>query len=74
MIVTLRNSKMAEGGTVELDGLVKDKWTEKTIDFTADGGLKKRLKVDELIFSLPKGAAGAELLIDDVLLYEPGAK
>jgi hypothetical protein len=56
---------------VELKSLTKDKWAEATVDFT-DAMPKKPSKgdrADELHFLLPKGA---ELLIDDVLLYEPG--
>jgi inosine-uridine nucleoside N-ribohydrolase len=56
---------------VELKSLTKDKWAEATVDFT-DAKPKKPSKgdrADELHFLLPKGA---ELLIDDVLLYEPG--
>lgn len=57
---------------VELKELITGKWAEATVDFTsASKGSKPRAgdKVDEIHFLLPKGP---ELLIDDVLLYEPG--
>src|SRR5262249_35717288 len=49
----------------ELKDLKTGAWAETTADFTAKSGER----VDEIHFLLPKGA---ELLIDDVLLYEPG--
>lgn len=68
--VALVNRTQKETCPVELKGLTKEKWAEATVDFTADGKLKKGQKVDEIHFLLPKGA---ELLIDDLLLYEPGS-
>jgi hypothetical protein len=50
---------------VELTGLKPSAWAEATADF---GRTRKGDKVDEVRFLLPKGA---ELLVDDVLLYEP---
>jgi inosine-uridine nucleoside N-ribohydrolase len=58
---------------VELKGLKAGRWEEATADFTAARPGKPRPgdRVDEVQFLLPRGA---ELLLDDVLLYEPGAK
>jgi purine nucleosidase len=55
---------------VELKGLTKDDWAEATVDFGA-AATKPRAgdKAHEIHFLLPRDA---ELLIDDVLLYEPG--
>jgi inosine-uridine nucleoside N-ribohydrolase len=54
-------------------GLQTDRWAEATVDFDDAEGAKLRAgdKVSLLGFALPKGA---ELLIDDVLLYESGEK
>ena len=48
----------------------KDTWTETTIDF-GPGNLRPGAQVDELRFLLPRGA---EMLVDDVLLFEPGVE
>jgi inosine-uridine nucleoside N-ribohydrolase len=64
---------------VELKDLKTGEWAEATADFTADskrgdgraGKPQAGDRVDEVQFLLPKGA---ELLVDDVLLYEPGGK
>ncbi len=56
--------------TASLKKLTSGAWAETTVDFV-DGKPQARDKVDEIQFLLPKGA---ELLIDDVLLYEPGEK
>jgi inosine-uridine nucleoside N-ribohydrolase len=64
---------------VELKGLKTAQWSDTTADFTADskrgdgrpGKPRAGDRVDEIHFLLPKGA---ELLIDDVLLYEPGGR
>ena len=52
---------------IELEDMKTGGWAEATVDFTG----KERLpwRVDEVQFLLPKGA---ELLVDDVLVYEPG--
>jgi len=71
--VALVNRTAKETQVVELKGLTKDKWSEATVDFS-DAKPKKPQpgdRVDELHFLLPPGA---ELLLDDVLLYEPGLK
>ncbi len=52
---------------VELKGLPQGKWAEATVHF---GAARRGEQVSEIIWQLP---AGAELLIDDVLLYEPGS-
>jgi inosine-uridine nucleoside N-ribohydrolase len=69
--VRLHNSTAKGFHEVELKGLKTDEWVETTADFSSEGKLKKGEQVDELQFLVPKGA---ELLIDDVLLYEPGGK
>jgi purine nucleosidase len=71
MQVSLVNTAKKESCPVELKGLTRGKWAETTVDFTAAGKLKPGGKVDEIHFRLPRGA---ELLIDDLLLYEPGTK
>ena len=66
-----------EGHSIELKNLAKDRWGEAAIDISADakreGGPAPRPgkldRIDEIHFLLPKGA---ELLLDDVLLYTPG--
>jgi inosine-uridine nucleoside N-ribohydrolase len=71
--IALVNRTAKETQVVELKGLTKDKWSEATVDFS-DAKPKKPQpgdQVDELHFLLPQGA---ELLLDDVLLYEPGTK
>ncbi len=70
MQVSLVNSARKESYPLELKGLTKGKWADTLLDFTA-AKLKPGLRVDEIHFRLPKGA---ELLLDDLLLYEPGAK
>src|SRR5262249_55009808 len=60
--VRLVNSKTKRTFTAELKGLAKGKWAEATADFAAAKG-----GVDEVHFVLEKGA---ELLVDDLLLYE----
>jgi len=70
--VLLVNKTQKENHVVELKNLTKGDWAETNVDFGA-AMLKPRAgdKVDEIHFLLPKGA---ELLLDDVLLYEPGDK
>ncbi len=50
----------------ELKGLKQGEWAEAVVDF---GKTKTGDRADEVHFALPKGA---ELFLDDVLLYEPG--
>jgi hypothetical protein len=79
MRVLLMNRTAKDSHFVELKGLKKGEWSETTLDFTADSKRgdgtaakpAKGDKVDEIQFLLPKGAT---LLVDDVLLYEPGMK
>jgi inosine-uridine nucleoside N-ribohydrolase len=66
--VELHNRKSGASYASELKGLKMDDWAQKTADFTSAGPAKGEL-LDEVWFLLPKGA---ELLLDDVLLYEPG--
>jgi hypothetical protein len=67
--VKLLNRTAKTSPTVTLSGTKKGEWAEATATFT--GQVKRGDRVDEVHFLLPKGA---ELLIDDVLLYEPGGK
>jgi hypothetical protein len=73
--VQLVNSK--SGHTIErqVTEAVNDRWQEQSLEFLArDAQPKKENAIshaDELRFLLPKGS---ELLMDDVLLYEPGDK
>jgi inosine-uridine nucleoside N-ribohydrolase len=72
MRVGLVNRTARATQTVELKGLAKDQWAEANVNFTEDARPGRPLRgdrVDEIQFLLP---AGAELIIDDVLLYEPG--
>ena len=77
MRVRIVRSSTKEVHGVELKNLAKDRWGETTIDLSADtkreGGPAPRPRkfdrIDEIHFLLPKGA---ELLLDDVLLYTPG--
>jgi inosine-uridine nucleoside N-ribohydrolase len=74
MRVALVNKSQKATHIVELKSLPKEKWAETTVNFTADskpGKPKKGDTADEVHFLLPKGA---ELLLDDLLLYEPGVK
>src|SRR5262249_10558001 len=65
MRVRLVDSKSEKMHEVEQKKLTKGKWSELTVDLT-DKGVKV---ADEIHFRV---ADGAELLVDDVLLYEPG--
>jgi inosine-uridine nucleoside N-ribohydrolase len=79
MRIRLVNRTAKDTHTVELKGLKTGEWAEATADFTtdsrrgdgSDGKPRAGDKVDEIHFLLPKGA---EVLVDDVLLYEPGEK
>lgn len=64
--VILVNSKTRTRQACPPAKLEKDRWTELRL---AVDGFKAGDKVDELHFVIPKEG---ELLIDDVLLYEPG--
>jgi hypothetical protein len=64
--VTLANGKTA-GQPVELKKLEQGRWAEATVDF-AEANRPGKAATD-LEFRLPKGA---ELQIDDLLLYVPG--
>ena len=64
--VELVNSKTRQSHVVELKDLKQGEWAQAR---TAFPDAKKCERVDEIRFLLPKGA---ELLIDDVLLYTPG--
>jgi inosine-uridine nucleoside N-ribohydrolase len=68
MQVRLLNRTAKSSPTITVSGLKKGEWAEATGSFP---GMKRGDRVDEMQFLLPKGAV---LLIDDVLLYEPGAE
>jgi inosine-uridine nucleoside N-ribohydrolase len=65
--VVLSSEKGREAHTVLVKDLKTDGWAETTVDFV----LVKGGSASEIHFLLPEGA---ELLVDDVLLYEPGEK
>ena len=65
MRVRLVDSKSEQGHAIERKNLTRGKWAELTLDLTAKG----MKAADEIHFRI---AGGAELLVDDVLLYEPG--
>jgi inosine-uridine nucleoside N-ribohydrolase len=69
MQVALVNRTARAQQTVELTKLTQDQWTEHTVDFARakPAGPAKGDRVDEILFILPKRA---ELLLDDVLLFE----
>jgi inosine-uridine nucleoside N-ribohydrolase len=62
--VQLGGSKPGAKQTVPLKGLVTERWAEATADLGGGGS------ANEIRFLLPR--EGAELLVDDLLLYEPG--
>jgi inosine-uridine nucleoside N-ribohydrolase len=70
MRVRLVNRTAKDTPTVELKKLRTGEWAEATAEFPK-GTPRAGDRVDEIHFLLPKGA---ELLVDDVLLYEPGEK
>ena len=71
--VQLLNRTSRDTHLVELKSLRKDEWAMGQVDFSAVKSVKggevihQGDRVDEIHFLLPKGA---ELLLDDVLLYE----
>ena len=67
--VALVNRKKKERHILDLNEMRKGAWTETLLDFTKQTRAGER--VDEIQFLLPKGA---ELLVDDLLLYEPGGE
>jgi hypothetical protein len=69
--VRLVNRAAKVSHEIELKKLTAGKWAEATADFTGDGKPGRGDRVDGIDFLLPKGA---ELLVDDVLLYEPGGE
>jgi hypothetical protein len=71
MRVRLVNSKTRVSHEVDMKGLKNGEWAEATADFTGDARPKHGHRVDEIHFLLPRGAV---LLVDDVVLYEPGGK
>jgi inosine-uridine nucleoside N-ribohydrolase len=71
--VSLASPKLKTPVTTMLKDLKQGEWAEATIDWdaVAPGSLRNGDSVREIQFVLP---AGAQLLIDDVLLYEPGKR
>jgi inosine-uridine nucleoside N-ribohydrolase len=69
--VRLINRTQKQPHLVELKSLKKGEWAEATAYFTAESRPRRGDHVDEIHFLVPKGA---ELLVDDVLLYEPGGE
>jgi hypothetical protein len=66
VLLLTRTAKYAYA--VQLKELKKGEWAEAVADFSA-GGPREGGRVEEVHFLVPKGA---ELLVDDVLLYQPG--
>jgi hypothetical protein len=57
----------------ELKDLVHDGWSEATLPFREPRAATADVLVDEVRFLLPRpSGCPARLLVDDVLLYEPG--
>jgi inosine-uridine nucleoside N-ribohydrolase len=77
MRVLLVNRTVKDAHVIAVKGLTRGKWLEATLDFSQDsrradgstGKPRQGEQVDEIQFLLPRGA---ELLVEDVLLYEPG--
>jgi len=71
MRVGLVNGTAKTTQLMQVKGLTQDKWAEANVSLGAanPGPPKRGDRVDEIQFLLP---GGAELIIDDVLLYEPG--
>jgi purine nucleosidase len=68
--VKIGNRRTGDVHVAELKKLTTDKWAEAVVDF-AESRPKRGERVDEITFVLPRGA---DLLLDDVLLYAPGEK
>lgn len=73
MQIALVRSKTKSRNESQLKELRQGEWTEATLTFKTTRGTTSLANhvADELHFVLPKGAT---LLLDDVLLYEPGSK
>ena len=67
MKIGLVNATAKATQWAELKGLAREKWMEATVDFH---DARPGARVSAITWQLP---ADAELLIDDVLLYEPGS-
>jgi inosine-uridine nucleoside N-ribohydrolase len=70
--VALVNRTAKAQQVVNLKDLKKDEWAQAAVDFTKESTPNRPVKgdrVDEIHFLL---TPGAELLLDDVLLFEPG--
>jgi inosine-uridine nucleoside N-ribohydrolase len=70
--VTLSDSASKRSVTAEASRLKPDEWAQTVVDFPTTKAKSEEPSLeqaDEILFRLPKGAT---LLLDDVLLYEPG--
>jgi len=65
--VALVHRSAGRSHSIELKDLKTGAWSAATVDFT--GKHKAGEEIDEIHFLLPQGA---ELLLDDLLLFEPG--
>jgi purine nucleosidase len=71
--VELVNGKTGVVQAGELKDLVHDGWSEATLPFREPRAATADVLVDEVRFLLPRpSGCPARLLVDDVLLYEPG--
>ncbi len=66
--VTLANSRSGEEWQALVSDAARGRWAEATVDF--EGGQQNAM-ADELHFAVAKGA---EIFVDDVLLFEPVAE
>ena len=68
--VVLVHGKTKKNLAVDVKGLTNDRWAETVLDFASvdASSLGKGDRVDAIQFLLPRGA---ELILDDLLLYEP---
>ena len=76
MQVLLGNRRLKVFHLIELRDLAGGQWHKKTLDFSklsrnedgSGGKLRKGDRIDEILFFVPRNT---QLLVDDVLLYEP---
>jgi purine nucleosidase len=67
--IGLNNSKKGMGFTRKVSDLKANAWSESVLDLDLGDAWRKGDTISEILFRLPKGA---ELFLDDVLLYVPG--
>lgn len=68
MRVALAHGKTGRSHAVEVKGLANDRWAETVLEFPSTKDAASPDRVDTIQFLLPRGA---ELIIDDLVLYEP---